>query len=282
MELNAKIPAGPISDKWNNHRFEMKLVNPANRRKYQVIVVGSGLAGGAAAATWASWLQRQVLLLPGQRAPGPQHRRPGRHQRRQELPERRRQRLPAVLRHGEGGRLPVPRGQRLSAGRAQPEHHRPVRGPGGALRPGVRRAPGQPVLRRRAGGAHLLRSRPDRGSSSCSAATRRWSDRSPRGPSDLLPPRDAGPHRGGRPRARDRGPGHGHAGTSTCTWPTWWSWPRAATATSTTCPPTRRGATSRPSGGPTSAAPAWPTPASRRSTRPASRPAATISPSSRS
>jgi succinate dehydrogenase / fumarate reductase, flavoprotein subunit len=51
MQLDAKIPAGPISDKWNNHRFDMKLVNPANRRKYQVIVVGSGLAGGAAAAT---------------------------------------------------------------------------------------------------------------------------------------------------------------------------------------------------------------------------------------
>jgi succinate dehydrogenase / fumarate reductase, flavoprotein subunit len=51
MQLDAKIPSGPISDKWNNHRFEMKLVNPANRRKYRVIVVGSGLAGGAAAAT---------------------------------------------------------------------------------------------------------------------------------------------------------------------------------------------------------------------------------------
>jgi succinate dehydrogenase / fumarate reductase flavoprotein subunit len=51
MELNAKIPPGPISDKWDNHRFAMKLVNPANRRKYEVIVVGSGLAGGAAAAT---------------------------------------------------------------------------------------------------------------------------------------------------------------------------------------------------------------------------------------
>jgi succinate dehydrogenase / fumarate reductase, flavoprotein subunit len=50
MQLDAKIPAGPISDKWSNHRFDMKLVNPANRRKYQVIVVGSGLAGGAAAA----------------------------------------------------------------------------------------------------------------------------------------------------------------------------------------------------------------------------------------
>jgi succinate dehydrogenase / fumarate reductase, flavoprotein subunit len=51
MQLDAKIPAGPISDKWSNHRFDMKLVNPANRRKYQIIVVGSGLAGGAAAAT---------------------------------------------------------------------------------------------------------------------------------------------------------------------------------------------------------------------------------------
>jgi len=51
MELNSKIPTGPIEQKWDKHRFEMKLVNPANRRKYTVIVVGSGLAGGAAAAT---------------------------------------------------------------------------------------------------------------------------------------------------------------------------------------------------------------------------------------
>ncbi|MDX1675731.1 MAG: FAD-binding protein, partial [Longimicrobiales bacterium] len=51
MELNARIPSGPISEKWDNHKFAMKLVNPANRRKYEVIVVGSGLAGGAAAAT---------------------------------------------------------------------------------------------------------------------------------------------------------------------------------------------------------------------------------------
>jgi succinate dehydrogenase / fumarate reductase, flavoprotein subunit len=51
MELNAKIPSGPIEEKWSRHRFELKLVNPANKRKYTVIVVGSGLAGGAAAAT---------------------------------------------------------------------------------------------------------------------------------------------------------------------------------------------------------------------------------------
>ncbi|RRR77267.1 MAG: fumarate reductase/succinate dehydrogenase flavoprotein subunit [Candidatus Viridilinea halotolerans] len=49
--LDAKVPAGPIEQRWDKHRFDMKLVNPANRRRYTVIVVGSGLAGGAAAAT---------------------------------------------------------------------------------------------------------------------------------------------------------------------------------------------------------------------------------------
>lgn len=51
MKLDAKIPSGPISEKWTRHQFEMKLVNPANKRKYKVIVVGTGLAGGAAAAS---------------------------------------------------------------------------------------------------------------------------------------------------------------------------------------------------------------------------------------
>ena len=51
--LDAKIPDGPIQDKWSNHKASMKLVNPANKRKYTIIVVGTGLAGGAAAATLA-------------------------------------------------------------------------------------------------------------------------------------------------------------------------------------------------------------------------------------
>src|SRR4051794_38130775 len=51
FDLNARIPSGSLAEKWDKHRFEMKLVNPANKRKYTVIVVGSGLAGGAAAAT---------------------------------------------------------------------------------------------------------------------------------------------------------------------------------------------------------------------------------------
>ncbi len=50
-ELDAKIPEGPIADKWDNHRLHEKLVAPANRRRFDVIVVGTGLAGGAAAAT---------------------------------------------------------------------------------------------------------------------------------------------------------------------------------------------------------------------------------------
>ncbi|MBX6331251.1 MAG: fumarate reductase/succinate dehydrogenase flavoprotein subunit [Gemmatimonadaceae bacterium] len=53
MELNARIPDGPIEQKWDRHRFEMKLVNPANKRKFTVIVVGSGLAGASAAASLA-------------------------------------------------------------------------------------------------------------------------------------------------------------------------------------------------------------------------------------
>jgi succinate dehydrogenase / fumarate reductase flavoprotein subunit len=53
MELNSRIPAGPLAEKWDRHRFEMKLVNPANKRKYDVIVVGAGLAGASAAATLA-------------------------------------------------------------------------------------------------------------------------------------------------------------------------------------------------------------------------------------
>jgi len=51
MNLDSKIPDGPLSDKWENHRFSSKLVNPANKRKFKIIVVGSGLAGGSAAAT---------------------------------------------------------------------------------------------------------------------------------------------------------------------------------------------------------------------------------------
>ena len=51
MELISNAPTGPIEQSWDNHKFELKLINPANKRKYNIIVVGSGLAGGAAAAS---------------------------------------------------------------------------------------------------------------------------------------------------------------------------------------------------------------------------------------
>ncbi|MDX1980831.1 MAG: fumarate reductase/succinate dehydrogenase flavoprotein subunit [Bryobacteraceae bacterium] len=51
MKLDSRIPSGPIEQKWDKCKFDMKLVNPANKRKYNIIVVGTGLAGGSAAAT---------------------------------------------------------------------------------------------------------------------------------------------------------------------------------------------------------------------------------------
>jgi succinate dehydrogenase / fumarate reductase, flavoprotein subunit len=53
VTLDAKIPEGPMADKWDNHKFSVKLVNPANKRKFEVIVVGTGLAGASAAASLA-------------------------------------------------------------------------------------------------------------------------------------------------------------------------------------------------------------------------------------
>ncbi|MBI2093426.1 MAG: fumarate reductase/succinate dehydrogenase flavoprotein subunit, partial [Candidatus Omnitrophica bacterium] len=53
MMLDAKVPSGPLEKKWDHHRFQLKLVNPANKRKYRIIVVGTGLAGASAAASLA-------------------------------------------------------------------------------------------------------------------------------------------------------------------------------------------------------------------------------------
>ncbi|MBM3674850.1 MAG: fumarate reductase/succinate dehydrogenase flavoprotein subunit [Actinobacteria bacterium] len=60
--LDAKIPAGPIAEKWDNHKFSAKLVNPANKRKFEVIVVGSGLAGASAGATLGELGYRVTML----------------------------------------------------------------------------------------------------------------------------------------------------------------------------------------------------------------------------
>src|SRR3990172_2326097 len=51
IKLDSKVPAGTLAEKWTNHKFNMKLVNPANKRKFDIIVVGTGLAGASAAAS---------------------------------------------------------------------------------------------------------------------------------------------------------------------------------------------------------------------------------------
>src|SRR3954453_16556527 len=53
LPLDSKTPEGPIAERWDQHRFNMKLVNPANKRRYHIIMVGSGLAGASAAASLA-------------------------------------------------------------------------------------------------------------------------------------------------------------------------------------------------------------------------------------
>jgi succinate dehydrogenase / fumarate reductase flavoprotein subunit len=70
--LDARIPGGPIAEKWNRHKFEMKLVNPANKRKHTVLVVGSGLAGASAAASLAE-LGYQVKCFCFQDSPRRAH-----------------------------------------------------------------------------------------------------------------------------------------------------------------------------------------------------------------
>jgi len=72
MKLDAKIPAGPLAEKWERHKAGSKLVNPANRRKYRVLVVGSGLAGASAAATLAE-LGYQVSCFCYQDSPRRAH-----------------------------------------------------------------------------------------------------------------------------------------------------------------------------------------------------------------
>ncbi|HWW52577.1 MAG TPA: FAD-binding protein, partial [Acidimicrobiales bacterium] len=51
--LDGRVPDGPIEQKWDQHKFDMKLVNPANKRRFHILVVGSGLAGASAAASLA-------------------------------------------------------------------------------------------------------------------------------------------------------------------------------------------------------------------------------------
>src|SRR5437870_10437857 len=70
--IDSKIPSGPLDEKWERHKFESKLINPSNKRKYSVLVVGSGLAGASAAATLAE-LGYQVKCFCFQDSPRRAH-----------------------------------------------------------------------------------------------------------------------------------------------------------------------------------------------------------------
>ena len=72
MSLDSKIPAGPIQEKWDRHRFDLKLVNPANKRKFEILIVGTGLAGASAAASLAE-LGYQVKVFCLQDSPRRAH-----------------------------------------------------------------------------------------------------------------------------------------------------------------------------------------------------------------
>src|SRR3954464_9930850 len=72
IKLDSKIPEGPLAEKWTKHKFNVKLVNPANKRKYEIIVIGTGLAGASAAATLAE-LGYKVKAFTFHDSPPPAH-----------------------------------------------------------------------------------------------------------------------------------------------------------------------------------------------------------------
>ena len=179
MELKSNVPPGPLEEKWTRHKFEMKLVNPANKRKYSVIVVGSGLAGASAAATLAE-LGYKVKCFCYQDSPRRAH---------------------SIAAQGginaaknyqndgdsvyrlfydtiKGGDFRSREANVYRLAEVSVEHHRPVRRAGRAVRPRVRRDARRTARSagRRSRGPSTPAARP--ASSSCSAPTRRWSGRS--------------------------------------------------------------------------------------------------------
>ena len=281
ITLDSKIPAGPLADKWTNYKFDRKLVNPANRRKYDIIVVGTGLAGAAAAATLGEQgynvkaftfhdsprrahsiaAQGGINAAKNYKGDGDSvHRlfydtvKGGDFRAREanvyRLAEESVNIIDQMTAQGvpfarEYGGLLDNRSLRRRPGQPHVLRPRPDRPAAPARRLPAARPPGRPRQRQAATTASSW------STSSSSTAARR--------------------HRRPRPAHR-RGP---------ATRPTPWCSPPAATPTSSSSRPTPWRATSPPPGGPTARARRSPTPATRRSTRPASRRATTSSRSSR-
>jgi succinate dehydrogenase / fumarate reductase flavoprotein subunit len=253
MELNARIPDGPIAEKWDRHRFEMKLVNPANKRKFKVIVVGTGLAGGSAAATLAE-LGYHVECFCFQDSPRRAHSIAAQGG------------INAAKNYQNDGdsiyRLfyDTVKGGDFRAREANVYRLAQVsvniidqcvaqgvpfaREYGGTLE--------QPLLRRRPGLAHLLRPRPDRPAAAARRLPGARAPDRPRHGQDVPAHRDARPRRHRRPRPRHRRPRPADRRDRAPTPATRWCSPPAATATSSSCRPTPRAATSPRPSAPTS------------------------------
>ena len=179
MNLESKVPAGPLAEKWSRYKRDQRLINPANKAKYTIIVVGTGLAGASAAATLAE-LGYKVLCFCFQDSPRRAHTIAA--QGGINAAKNYRNDGDSIYRLFydtiKGGDFRSPRGERPPARGGVGQHHRPVRGPGRAVRPRIRRAARHALLRRGAAPAHLLLPRPDRAATSCSARTRRLRGRS--------------------------------------------------------------------------------------------------------
>jgi choline dehydrogenase-like flavoprotein len=132
--FDSNIPDGTLEEKWDNHKFEVKLVNPANRRRFDIIIVGSGLAGASAAATLGeagynvkvvtfhdSPRRAHSIAAQGGINAAKNHKNDG-------------DSITIVLRHDQGRRLPLARGERLPTRSGVGRHHRPVRRAGRAVR----------------------------------------------------------------------------------------------------------------------------------------------------
>ena len=160
--LESKIPSGPIEQKWEKARFDMKLVNPANRRKHTVIIVGSGLAGAAAAASLGqqgyhvhcfsfhdSPRRAHSIAAQGGINAAKNYRNDG----------------DSIFRlfydTVKGGDFRAREANVYRLARDQRQHHRSVRGARRSVRARIRRTAGYALLRRRAGFAHVLRARAD-------------------------------------------------------------------------------------------------------------------------
>ena len=213
MQLDSRIPGGPLAEKWDRHRFELKLVNPTNKRKFDVIVVGTGLAGASASASLGE-LGYNVKTFCIQDTPRRAHSIAAQgginaaKNYRGDGDSIRRLFYDTIkggdfrAREANVYRLAQVSNQIIDLCVAQGVPF--AREYGGAA--------GQPLLRRRPGGKNLLRPRPDRAAAAPRGLQRHDAPGAARKGEDLSPARDGRPGRGRRGRPRHRRPQPHHRG----------------------------------------------------------------------